>query len=109
MEKMQETKPEEKPENKPEKPEDQIKPEVKPEKVNEVPIIHAKDIEINVGDRFDPLKGVTATDKEDGDLTDKIKVLKNTVNINKSSEYVVLYCVTDKNGATTKKRNKGNC
>lgn len=106
MEKMQETKPEEKPENKPEKPEDQIKPEVKPEKLNEVPIIHAKDIEINVGDRFDPLKGVTATDKEDGDLTDKIKVLKNTVNINKSSEYVVLYSVTDKNGATTKKEIK---
>lgn len=88
MEKLQETNPEEKPEepenkpekpeekpeqpeNKPEKPGDEVKPEVKPEKLNEVPVINEKDIELNVGDNFNPLKGVTATDKEDGDLTDK--------------------------------------
>ncbi|MCW5197809.1 DUF5011 domain-containing protein [Clostridium perfringens] len=29
---------------------------------------------------FDPLSGVTASDKEDGDITSKIKVITNEVN-----------------------------
>ncbi|EFR88826.1 cell surface protein, partial [Listeria marthii FSL S4-120] len=46
---------------------------------NTAPVINAKDQTIKVGDLFNSLKGVTATDKEDGDLTAKIKVTKDTV------------------------------
>ena len=91
---------EEKPEVPEEKPE---KPDVKPELVNEVPVINANDLAINLGEKFNPLKGVTATDKEDGDLTSKIKVVENIVDVNKASEYKVIYSVTDKKGATTTK------
>ncbi|HCJ4364025.1 TPA: DUF5011 domain-containing protein, partial [Listeria innocua] len=49
-------------------------------KTNTAPVIDAKDQTIKVGDLFNSLKEVTATDKEDGDLTAKIKVTKDTVN-----------------------------
>ncbi|MEG1001753.1 MAG: CehA/McbA family metallohydrolase [Clostridium sp.] len=91
-------------EEKPEVPEE--KPDIKPEVVNEVPVINANDLTINFGEKFNPLKGVTATDKEDGDLTSKIKVVENTVDVNKASEYKVIYSVTDKDGATTTKEIK---
>ena len=52
----------------------------KQEVLNEVPVINASDRVLTEGDRFAVLEGVTATDKEDGNLTDKIQVLKNTVN-----------------------------
>lgn len=73
------------------------------EVLNEVPTIHAENITITVGDKFDPLKDVTATDKEDGTLTDKIEVLNDTVDINKAGVYEVTYKVTDSNGATVTK------
>ena len=44
---------------------------------------------------FDPLEGVTATDKEDGDLTDKIVVKTTNVNINVAGTYSVRYEVKD--------------
>lgn len=75
----------------------------KMEILNEVPTIHAENITITVGDKFDPLKDVTATDKEDGTLTDKIEVLNDTVDINKAGVYEVTYKVTDSNGATVTK------
>lgn len=75
----------------------------KMEVLNEVPTIHAENITITVGDKFDPLKDVTATDKEDGTLTDKIEVLNDTVDINKAGVYEVTYKVTDSNGATVTK------
>ncbi|EAG9231613.1 immunoglobulin-like domain-containing protein [Listeria monocytogenes] len=62
---------------------------------NTAPVINAKDKTIKVGDLFDSLKGVTATDKEDGDLTAKIKVTKDTVNNSKKGVYQVTYTVTD--------------
>ena len=37
--------------------------------LNSAPTISANDITLNVGDTFDPLKDVTATDKEDGTIT----------------------------------------
>lgn len=44
---------------------------------------------------FDPLEGVTATDKEDGDLTDAIVVVSNNVNIAVPGTYSVRYEVKD--------------
>ena len=51
-----------------------------------------------MGDTFDAMKGVTATDAEDGDLTDKIVITKNTVDTSKAGKYTVVYEVTDSHG-----------
>ena len=71
--------------------------------LNEVPVINAEDKTLTVGDKFDPMDGVTATDKEDGDLTDQIEIAENTVDTSKAGLYSVTYKVTDKGGATTQK------
>ena len=70
---------------------------------NHVPTINASDKTITVGDKFEPLKDVIANDKEDGDLTSKIKVIKNTVDTKKAGTYEVTYQVTDSQGATVTK------
>ena len=75
----------------------------KMEVLNEAPTIDAADKTITVGDTFDPKAGVTAKDAEDGDLTDKIEVVKNTVDIKKAGKYEVTYKVTDSDGATRTK------
>ena len=54
----------------------------------------ADDIEINVGDAFDPISGVTAYDNEDGDLTSEIKY-GGIVDTGKAGEYTVTYTVWD--------------
>ena len=64
-----------------------------------MPTISASDKTITVGDKFDSLKDVTANDKEDGDLTSKIKVISNTVDTKKAGTYEVTYQVTDSQGA----------
>ena len=71
--------------------------------LNEVPVINAEDKTLTVGDNFDPKSGVTATDKEDGDLTDQIEIVKNTVDTSKAGLYSVTYEVTDKDGASVEK------
>ena len=71
--------------------------------MNNVPVIKAEDKTIKVGDKFNPLEGVTATDKEDEDLTKDIKVIENTVNPDKAGEYKVVYEVTDSQGAKATK------
>ena len=61
------------------------------------------DITLNVGDTFDPLKDVTATDKEDGTITlTKDNIIANDVDTSKAGTYHVTYKVTDKNGASLK-------
>ena len=75
----------------------------KMEVLNEAPTIDAADKTITVGDTFDPKAGVTAKDAEDGDLTNKIEVVKNTVDTKKAGEYEVTYKVTDSDGATRTK------
>ena len=74
-----------------------------PVAINHVPTINASDKAITVGDKFKPLKDVIANDKEDGDLTSKIKVIKNTVDTKKAGTYEVTYQVTDSQGATVTK------
>ena len=75
----------------------------KMEVLNEAPTIDAADKTITVGDTFDPKAGVTAKDAEDGDLTNKIEVVKNTVDTKKAGEYEVTYKVIDSDGATCTK------
>ena len=75
----------------------------KMEGLNQIPVINAEDKTINVGDKFDPLKDVTATDKEDGDITKEIEILNNEVDTNKAGVYEVTYKVTDSQGASAVK------
>lgn len=78
-----------------------VNPKIEP--LNEAPTIDVTDKEITVGDKFDPKEGVTAKDKEDGNLTDKIEILKNTVDPSKPGVYEVTYKVTDRKGASCTK------
>lgn len=57
---------------------------------------------IKVGDSFDPLSGVKASDKTDGDLTSKIKV-SGTVDTSKEGKYEITYSVTNSKGLETTK------
>ena len=75
----------------------------KMEGLNQIPVINAEDKTINVGDKFDPLKEATATDKEDGDITKEIEILNNEVDTNKAGVYEVTYKVTDSQGASAVK------
>ncbi|MGL6105740.1 glycosyl hydrolase family 18 protein [Romboutsia sp.] len=68
---------------------------------NAAPVINgATNKTINLGDTFDKMAGITATDKEDGDLTTKISVSGN-VDTNKAGEYKLTYTVADNKGLTT--------
>ncbi|MFR2529489.1 MAG: immunoglobulin-like domain-containing protein, partial [Clostridium paraputrificum] len=75
----------------------------KMETLNEAPVITATDKTITVGDTFDPKAEVTASDKEDGDITGKLEVVKNEVDTTKAGVYEVTYKVTDSKGATCTK------
>ncbi|WP_218958875.1 immunoglobulin-like domain-containing protein [Eggerthella guodeyinii] len=75
----------------------------KTEDLNHIPTIAASDKVLTVGDTFNPLEGVSATDEEDGDLTDKVEVLSNTVDTSKPGVYEVTYKVTDSKGASSTK------
>ena len=70
---------------------------------NTAPIIIASDKTIVQGTNFDYKADVTATDNEDGSLTDKIEVVEETVKIDVIGSYQVTYKVTDKNNVTTTK------
>lgn len=71
--------------------------------INHVPTISASDKTIKFGEKFDPLKDVTAKDKEDGDLTSEINVVKNTVDTGKAGTYEVVYQVADSQNASVRK------
>ena len=71
--------------------------------INSIPVINASDLIIQLGEEFDPLNGVTATDVEDNDLTNDIKVIRNEVITSQSGEYQVTYSITDSQGASSTK------
>ena len=83
----------------------EIKVTVKPKftLINRAPKIEAEDTKIKIGGLFNPLSIAKASDYEDGDITSKLEVIENNVNINKLGEYNVTYKVFDSKGATTKK------
>ena len=70
---------------------------------NAKPEINAVDKTIYLNSDFNPKEGVTASDKEDGDLTDSIEVVKNEVKTDTIGDYKVIYEVTDKAGQKTTK------
>lgn len=70
--------------------------------LNNPPVIEATDQIIHAGTPFDYKKGVTATDIEDGPLTDAI-TYEETVNINVPNIYQVTYKVKDKGGLESSK------
>ena len=76
--------------------------------INELPTITANDKTLKLNESFDPLKDVTAYDEEDGDLTESIEVIENTVDTSKVGEYLVKYSVSDSNGGNTTKVIKVN-
>ncbi len=75
----------------------------KPAVINAAPTIEAVDKVITVGDKFNALQGVKASDKEDLDLTHKVEVVESTVDTTQPGNYTVSYRVTDSGGATTTK------
>ncbi len=74
-------------------------------KENTAPEIIVSDKELYEGEEFKELKGVSAYDQEDGDITDKIIVKENTVKSTPGT-YKVIYEVTDSKGKTTTKERK---
>ena len=61
---------------------------------NNQPVINANDVTITEGSEFDPLKGVTASDVENGNLTNRI-TYDSDVNPDKAGTYHVTYTVVD--------------
>ncbi|MBC6309942.1 DUF5011 domain-containing protein [Listeria sp. FSL L7-1582] len=69
--------------------------------VAEKPVIRATTkVAIQKGDSFDPLAGVKATDKEDGDLTSQL-MIDGSVDTSQLGDYELTYTVTDSDGNTT--------
>lgn len=71
--------------------------------LNNLPIIDAEDKTLMVGEMFQALKDVIATDIEDGNITNQITVIFNNVDTSKAGRYIVTYKVTDSQGASTLK------
>lgn len=55
------------------------------------------DATVTVGEAFDPLAGVRATDNTDGDVTDRVEVV-GSVDTAKAGSYALTYVVADTNG-----------
>ncbi|MEH7594646.1 immunoglobulin-like domain-containing protein, partial [Bacillus toyonensis] len=72
----------------------------KVESKDEVPVLTVPaEATINIEDKFDPMSGVSATDKEDGDITSKVTV-DGSVNASKPGTYELTYTVLDSKGHT---------
>ncbi len=70
-----------------------------------VPTIEGvKDTVIKEDEEIDLLKGVTAKDVEDGDLTSKIVVDDSNLNNHEPGKYEVIFTVTDKDGNDTESK-----
>ncbi|MEG2292670.1 MAG: DUF5011 domain-containing protein [Carnobacterium sp.] len=65
---------------------------------NEAPTISARPMAIQIDTEFNPMVGVSAYDKESGDLTGSIQVIQNGVDMSKEGTYSVTYFVEDGNG-----------
>ncbi|WP_066675577.1 polysaccharide lyase 8 family protein [Clostridium septicum] len=82
---------------------------------NEVPVINGEDVNLTVGEKWNKnLHKIVATDKEDGDLTEKVRIKENNIKLNndsivtESGEYNVVFEVEDKDGVKTEKTFKVN-
>ncbi|MEB9903675.1 DUF5011 domain-containing protein, partial [Bacillus cereus] len=71
---------------------------VREEVKNDKPILKVPaTTSITEGVQFDPLVGVSATDKEDGDLTSKV-AYEGTIDTTKAGTYEIIYSVRDSMG-----------
>ena len=70
---------------------------------DENPTITINKIELELNKEYNLLSFVKANDKEDGDLTSKVTISNNNVDITKEGTYQVTYQVTDSVGNTTTK------
>lgn len=59
------------------------------------------DTQLKLNEKFDPMEGVKALDKKDGDITKDVKV-EGTVDTSKAGKYTLNYTVTNSEGKTTK-------
>lgn len=65
---------------------------------NQLPTINAIDKTIYLNEEYNELDGIKAIDPEDGDITNKLKVVETKVDTTKVGEYKVIYEVTDNYG-----------
>ncbi|WP_018592446.1 NPCBM/NEW2 domain-containing protein [Terrisporobacter glycolicus] len=71
---------------------------------NAKPKINVDNKALKIGDNFNIMENVTATDVEDGDITSRIKIKSNNFEKNKVGRFEVVYQVTDSgDNVTTKK------
>ncbi|MBC1797668.1 DUF5011 domain-containing protein [Listeria booriae] len=70
---------------------------------NDAPVITASDKTLKKGASFDPMAGVSASDTEDGNLTNSVSMTANDVDTSAVGTYHVTYSVTDSDGNTTTK------
>lgn len=70
------------------------------------PTINANDRVLKLGDEFNVLEGITASDAEGNDITEKLEVIENTVDTSKEGDYKVIYKVVDQNGKEATKEIK---
>jgi len=68
---------------------------------DEFPVIDVQNREIYVDESIDLLDGVSASDKEDGNLTSKVIITANELNNKVAGSYKVVYSVTDSVNHTT--------
>lgn len=57
--------------------------------------IIADNVVIEINSEFNPLDGVIAIDRDGSDITEKVEVISNYVNVNKAGAYTVVYSVVD--------------
>lgn len=72
--------------------------------ISNKPVIDASNITYVIGDEFNPMSNVLATDVEDGDITKSVTITKNTVEVDKVGTYSIIYSVTDKDNNTVTKK-----
>lgn len=64
--------------------------------------IYAPETAIHVGDKFEPLKGVTAISKTGADITNKVKVDASKMDTSAPGNYIIEYSVKDYDGTEVK-------
>ena len=65
------------------------------------PIIKGENLAYNMDEKVDLMKGITATDIEDGNITSKVQIKSSDFVEGKSGIFKVLYSVTDSDGLTS--------
>ncbi|EDT78306.1 NPCBM/NEW2 domain-containing protein [Clostridium perfringens] len=65
------------------------------------PIIKGENLAYNMNEKVDLMKGITATDIEDGNITSKIQIKSSDFVEGKSGIFTVVYSVTDSDGLTS--------